>query len=131
MRLTADMVAKDDATFSYRNVLHELGYCGYDIPKRTEVTNENLRFFAWLFRSAFAVIRKKDEEYRKLCDSDADRDGKIRKAEKRIRHLLDQKRWACENRDCSEADYAYNNGALDAVRTAVDILIEEGVIKDA
>lgn len=127
MRLTVEMAAKDNATYSYRDVLRELGYCGWDIPKRTEVTNEDLRFFAWLFRSALSIIRKKDEEYRKLCDSDADRDSKIRKAEKQIDDLFRVKKGLCNDKDCCEWDDGYNNGAREALQQVLEILKEEGV----
>ena len=66
MHLTVEMARKDDITFAYRDVMKELKCCGFDVPHRTEITNEDIRFFAWLCRSAVALIEKKDAEIDRL-----------------------------------------------------------------
>ena len=66
MHLTVEMARKDDITFAYRDVMKELKCCGFDVPHRTEITNENIRFFAWMCRSAVALIEKKDAEIDRL-----------------------------------------------------------------
>lgn len=52
MRLSDEIVALDDERYKDRNVLAELKYCGREIKHRKTVTNDDLRFMAWLCRSA-------------------------------------------------------------------------------
>lgn len=45
-----------------RNVKAELKYCGAFIRNRKEITNQDLRFYAWLFRAALREIEKLEED---------------------------------------------------------------------
>ena len=45
-----------------RNVKAELKYCGTFIRHRKEITNQDLRFYAWLFRAALRAIEKLEED---------------------------------------------------------------------
>lgn len=60
MRLTDEMVELDDRKYRDRNVLVELKYMGREIKHRKTVTNDDLRFMAWLYRSALNL--QKDQE---------------------------------------------------------------------
>ena len=57
-----DIQAIDDATYKDRNVKAELKYCGTFIRHRKEITNQDLRFYAWLFRAALRAIEKLEED---------------------------------------------------------------------
>lgn len=66
MRLSVTMVAQDNAKYGYRDALQELKYCGFDVPERKEITNENIRFYAWLCRIAVSMLKLKDCEIKRL-----------------------------------------------------------------
>ena len=60
--IKSDIQAIDDATYKDRNVKAELEYCGTFIRHRKEITNQDLRFYAWLFRAALREIEKLEED---------------------------------------------------------------------
>ena len=65
MRITDEMIAQDDERYRNRDVLTELKFCGKDMNERRHTTEENLRFYAWLFRQAAEMIenQKKTIDY--------------------------------------------------------------------
>lgn len=60
MRLTEEQVLQDDKRFESRNALAELKYCGWEIPQRRAITNDEIRFYAWLCRSAVALLKEQE-----------------------------------------------------------------------
>lgn len=60
MRLTDEMVELDDRKYRDRNVLVELKYMGREIKHRKAVTNDDLRFMAWLYRSALNLLKEQE-----------------------------------------------------------------------
>lgn len=66
MRLTEEQALQDDKRYASCNMLAELKYCGWDIPHRKSITNEEIRFYAWLCRSAVSLLKEQEELLRKL-----------------------------------------------------------------
>lgn len=60
MRLTDEMIQEDDKRFKRQNLLAEFNYCGKEVPKRKSITNDDIRFYAWLCRSAYALLKEQD-----------------------------------------------------------------------
>jgi len=68
MRLTDEMIQEDDKRFKRQNLLAEFNYCGKEVPKRKSITNDDIRFYAWLCRSAYALLKEQEaiiEQYHK------------------------------------------------------------------
>lgn len=51
----------DDETYQHRNLKAELEYAGTFIRHRKNITNLDLRFYAWLFRAALKRINELEE----------------------------------------------------------------------
>ena len=66
MRLTDEQVMQDNKRFANCNALAELKYCGWDIPHRRSITNDEIHFYAWLCRSAVALLREQEKKEIKL-----------------------------------------------------------------
>ena len=60
MRLTDEMIQEDDKRFKRQNLLAEFNYCGKEVPKRKSITNDDIRFYAWLCRSAYALLKEQE-----------------------------------------------------------------------
>ena len=60
MRLSAEQALQDDNRFANCNALAELKYCGWEIPQRRAITNDEIRFYAWLCRSAVALLKEQE-----------------------------------------------------------------------
>lgn len=60
MRLTDEQVMQDNKRFANCNALSELKYCGWDIPHRKSITNDEIHFYAWLCRSAVALLKEQE-----------------------------------------------------------------------
>ena len=58
MRLTVEMVLQDNKRFEMCNALAELKYCGWEVPHRKSITNDEIRFYAWLCRSAVELLKE-------------------------------------------------------------------------
>jgi len=56
--LTDEQVMQDNKRFANCNALAELKYCGWDIPHRKSITNDEIHFYAWLCRSALALLKE-------------------------------------------------------------------------
>lgn len=61
MRLSAEQVLQDNNRFANCNALAELKYCGWEIPHRKAITNDEIRFYAWLCRSAVAMLKEQQQ----------------------------------------------------------------------
>lgn len=66
MRLTDEQVMQDNKRFANSNALAELKYCGWDIPHRKSITNDEIHFYAWLCRSAIALLKEQQERIETL-----------------------------------------------------------------
>ena len=62
MRLTGEMIQEDDKRFKRKNLLAEFNYCGKEVPKRNSITNDDIRFYAWLCRSAYALLKEQEKQ---------------------------------------------------------------------
>ena len=62
MRLTVEQVMQDNKLFANCNALAELNFCGWDIPHRKSITNDEIHFYAWLCRSAVALLKEQKEQ---------------------------------------------------------------------
>lgn len=60
MRLTDEMIQEDDKRFKRQNLLAEFNYCGKEVPKRKSITNDDIRFYAWLCRSAYTLLKEQE-----------------------------------------------------------------------
>ena len=60
MRLTDEQVMQDNKRFANCNALAELKYCGWDIPHRKSITNDEIHFYAWLCRSAVDLLKEQE-----------------------------------------------------------------------
>ena len=60
MRLTNEQVMQDNKIFAHHNVLTELKYCGWEIPHRKSISNADIRFYAWLCRSAADLLKEQE-----------------------------------------------------------------------
>ena len=69
MRLTDEQVMQDNKIFAHHNVLTELKYCGWEIPNRKSISNADIHFYAWLCRSAVALL--KEQEPRVMAPTEA------------------------------------------------------------
>lgn len=61
MNFTEDMIREDDEKFHARNVRDELRYCGVYMKDRKNITNLDIRFYAWLFRAALREIENDEK----------------------------------------------------------------------
>lgn len=60
MRLTDETIQEDDKRFKRQNLLAEFNYCGKYVPHRKSITNDDIRFYAWLCRSAYALLKEQE-----------------------------------------------------------------------
>ena len=65
-RLTDDMINEDNIRFRESNLPFELGYAGRYIWPRKLIMDDDLRFHAWLCRSALALLNEKEKEIKAL-----------------------------------------------------------------
>lgn len=78
MRLTDEMIQEDDKRFKRQDLLAEFNYCGKEVPKRKSITNDDIRFYAWLCRSAYTLLKEQEAkiEHMKRPDCEhAEHDG--------------------------------------------------------
>ena len=66
MRLTYEQVMQDNKRFANCNALAELKYCGWDIPHRKSITNDEIHFYAWLCRSVVAMLKEQEQKINEL-----------------------------------------------------------------
>ena len=56
MILKAEQIERDNERWKDRDLKTELRYCGLNYTDRIHITNDELRFYAWLFRTALKTI---------------------------------------------------------------------------
>lgn len=65
MYLSDDEVKQDDLMWSIKSddrAMSELKWCGRNVLHRKQVTNKDLRFYAYLMRRAVEIIEKEREQ---------------------------------------------------------------------
>ena len=77
MRLTEQMIQEEDKRWSGRNFLAELKFCGKEITDRQSITNDNIRFYAWLCRRADEKIEEQRNKISDLLDIIEQQAGKM------------------------------------------------------
>ena len=98
MRLTEEMIQEDDTRFKMHNLLAEFYYCGKDVPKRTSITNDNIRFYAWLCRSAYTLLKEQQPKtVLDIADSiEGIEVGKCPRCERTILNKKSDPTWFCK-----------------------------------
>ena len=57
MRFTDEMIAEDEKRWHTRDVVTELGYCGEYMRDRKDMTNDDIRFYAYIMRKACRMLK--------------------------------------------------------------------------
>lgn len=60
MVITEEMIAEDEKRWNDRNIVAELGYCGKNICHRKNITNDDIRFYAYIMRKAYALLKEQE-----------------------------------------------------------------------
>lgn len=58
MMITEEMIAEDEKRWYASNIIAELGYCGNNIRHRKTITNDDIRFYAYIMRKAWAMLKE-------------------------------------------------------------------------
>lgn len=58
MRFTDEMIAEDEKRWHARDVVTELGYCGEYMRDRKDMTNDDIRFYAYIMRKACRMLKE-------------------------------------------------------------------------
>lgn len=56
MRITKEMIAEDEQRWHARDVVTELGYCSTYMRDRKDITNLDIRFYAYIMRKAGEML---------------------------------------------------------------------------
>lgn len=57
MNITPEMITEDEKRWHARDVITELGYCGHYMRDRKDMTNLDIRFYAYLMRKAHDMLK--------------------------------------------------------------------------
>lgn len=57
MRITDEMIAEDEKRWHARDILMELGYCSTYMRDRKDITNLDIRFYAYIMRKARDLLK--------------------------------------------------------------------------
>lgn len=60
MRITDDMIAEDEKRWHARDVVIELGYCSNYMRDRKDMTNLDIRFYAYIMRKARDLLKAQE-----------------------------------------------------------------------
>ena len=66
MMLTEELISKDEKRWNDRNIVAELGYCGKNVRHRKSITNDDIRFYAYIMRKAYALLKEQEEQIERL-----------------------------------------------------------------
>ena len=106
MRLTDEQVMQDNKRFANCNALAELKYCGWDIPHRKSITNDEIHFYAWLCRSAVALLKEQEKQVKQWTKEIADN---------QLAHAPDER---------NPEEWDYRKGIWDGLQIAWNIISE-------
>lgn len=60
MNITPEMMAEDERRWGTRDVIAELGYCGNGMRDRKDMTNLDIRFYAYIMRKAHEMLKAQE-----------------------------------------------------------------------
>ena len=60
MKITPEMIAEDELRWHARDVITELGYCGNAMRDRKDMTNLDIRFYAYIMRKAHEMLKARE-----------------------------------------------------------------------
>lgn len=60
MNFSEEMLAEDEKRWHARDVVAELGYCGNYMRDRKNMTNLDIRFYAYLMRKAHEMLKAQE-----------------------------------------------------------------------
>lgn len=60
MKFTEEMLAEDEKRWGARDVITELGYCGNHMRDRKDMTNLDIRFYAYIMRKAHEMLKAQE-----------------------------------------------------------------------
>lgn len=60
MKITPEMIAEDELRWHARDVITELGYCGNGMRDRKNMTNLDIRFYAYIMRKAHEMLKAQE-----------------------------------------------------------------------
>lgn len=63
MRFTEEMIAEDEKRWHARDVVTELGYCSTYMRDRKDITNLDIRFYAYIMRRAHEMLKAQEPKY--------------------------------------------------------------------
>lgn len=58
MKFTEEMINEDEKRWHARDVVTELGYCGNYMRDRKDMKNIDIRFYAYIMRKAYYLLKK-------------------------------------------------------------------------
>ena len=67
MNITPEMITEDEKRWHARDVIMELGYCGNYMRDRKDMTNLDIRFYAYLMRKAHDMLKGQEKDY-PICE---------------------------------------------------------------
>ena len=62
MNFTEEMLSEDEKRWGARDVVVELGYCGKYMRDRKDITNLDIRFYAYIMRKAHDMLKKQESK---------------------------------------------------------------------
>jgi len=66
MKFTEEMLAEDEKRWHARDIVAELGYCGNNMRDRTNITNRDIRFYAYIMRKAHCMLKEQEQTINEL-----------------------------------------------------------------
>lgn len=60
MKITPEMMVEDEKRWHDRDVITELGYCGNCMRDRKNMTNLDIRFYAYIMRKAHEMLKARE-----------------------------------------------------------------------
>ena len=60
MKFTEEMINEDEKRWHARDVVTELGYCGNYMCDRKNMTNHDIRFYAYIMRKAYYLLKEQE-----------------------------------------------------------------------
>ena len=72
MRFTEEMINEDEKRWHARDVVTELGYCGNYMRDRKDMKNIDIRFYAYIMRKAYYMLKEQEEQKQKWLKQIAD-----------------------------------------------------------
>ena len=97
MNFTEEMLAEDEKRWHARDVVTELGYCGKYMRDRKDMTNLDIRFYAYIMRKAHDMLKAQEPRVMSLDLPEAEWHDKVIWLE-----IKGKKPTPCLFRECSD-----------------------------